>query len=434
MEDTNKGTFRGITMKVLWLSNVPIPEASEIMNHEPVIGVSWLVGLSVELRKKVDLHICYPVYGLDSVHKGSGQGITFWAFPRSVRNGTKYEKTTKEYFIQILNDIKPDVIHIWGTEFPQTFSMIEACQAQDYLDHTAISIQGLAKLCGDHYMAGLPFLIQHAYNLKHLLKHDNLYAQQKMFYRRGRYETMALESCKNVLGRTEWDYAYTKQINPKVRYFKHNETLRPAFYRNKWNYNSCEKHSIFMSQGGYPIKGMHFMIEALKIVKQQYTDVQFYVTGRNLLNIESIKDRLRLSAYEEYQIREIRNNGLEKNVHFLGSLNEEAMCEQYLKANVYVSASSIENESNSLSEAKIMGVPAVVSYVGGVSERIRHGVDGYLYQYDAPDMLAYYICKVFEKNNEIINISDMGITTISEIVDPQKNLETLCEIYQTLET
>lgn len=41
----------------------------------------------------------------------------------------------------------------------------------------------------------------------------------------------------------------------------------------------------------------------------------------------------------------------------LGPLNEEKMHEQYLKANVFVIPSVIENSPYSLSEAMMLGVP-----------------------------------------------------------------------------
>lgn len=44
------------------------------------------------------------------------------------------------------------------------------------------------------------------------------------------------------------------------------------------------------------------------------------------------------------------------------------MIESYKRAHAYVSASSMENESNSLSEAKMLGMPVISSYAGGTSE------------------------------------------------------------------
>ena len=38
-------------MKVLWICNVPIPEAKEVMGDETQVRVSWLVGISLNVQK-----------------------------------------------------------------------------------------------------------------------------------------------------------------------------------------------------------------------------------------------------------------------------------------------------------------------------------------------------------------------------------------------
>ena len=71
------------------------------------------------------------------------------------------------------------------------------------------------------------------------------------------------------------------------------------------------------------------------------------------------------------------------------------MCEQYLKANVFVLPSAIENSPNSLGEAMMLGTPTVVSDVGGVKNMIDHEKEGYVYQPDASYMIAYYAGRFF---------------------------------------
>lgn len=63
-------------------------------------------------------------------------------------------------------------------------------------------------------------------------------------------------------------------------------------------------------------------------------------------------------------------------------LDEKQMVQQYLNANVFVLASAVENSPNSLNEAMITGTPCIVSYVGGIGNRMRMGEDGFLYPQD----------------------------------------------------
>jgi glycosyltransferase involved in cell wall biosynthesis len=83
-----------------------------------------------------------------------------------------------------------------------------------------------------------------------------------------------------------------------------------------------------------------------------------------------------------------------------GISNERQMCERFLKSNAFVSSSIIENESNSLSEAKILGIPCIAPYIGGgVASKIMHMEDSILYQMDAPYMLAYFLNEIFFTRN-----------------------------------
>ena len=62
----------------------------------------------------------------------------------------------------------------------------------------------------------------------------------------------------------------------------------------------------------------------------------------------------------------MRIRELEDKVSFLGPLNAEQMKAEYLRSNVFLCPSSIENSPNSLGEAQMLGVPCVASYVGGI--------------------------------------------------------------------
>lgn len=70
-------------------------------------------------------------------------------------------------------------------------------------------------------------------------------------------------------------------------------------------------------------------------------------------------------------------NSLWAHIEFMNSLDSGQMKERYLRSHAVVSASNIENESNVVSEAKILGVPVVASFVGGLPNRIKHGYDGF---------------------------------------------------------
>ena len=92
----------------------------------------------------------------------------------------------------------------------------------------------------------------------------------------------------------------------------------------------------------------------------------------------------------------------------------------------------IENESNSLSEAKIMGVPSVASYVGGVTDRIEHGKDGFFYQHDAPYMLTHYVCEIFACDELAVQLSEKAREHALKTHDRETNTKQLIAIYESI--
>jgi len=75
-------------------------------------------------------------------------------------------------------------------------------------------------------------------------------------------------------------------------------------------------------------------------------------------------------------------------------LDEKQMCKQYLKNNIFVLPSAIENSPNSLGEAQLLGMPYIASAVGGVQQLVNNDPD-VLYRYDETEILAKKICEIF---------------------------------------
>ena len=408
-------------MKILWLCNVVLPPIAKQLQTDMSVGGGWLVGALNGLREHddIDLAVCFPFsYNIE----GTVDQLNYFSFSRTDSS------STVRRFSEILRDFSPDIVHIFGTEYRHTLDMVEACEQYNISDKVVISVQGLVSVCAKHYYAGLPGRVVHSYTLRDFLKNDNIYRQKKAFEKRGLYEKDAIRRVKHLIGRTDWDKACTQQINPNATYHFCNETLRPAFYGKTWDGKTCEKYSIFVSQCNYPLKGMHHMLEAMAEIVKYYPGAKLYTTGRNPLKL-TLKQKLYQGYYSKYLGKLIKKYSLEKNVEFLGSLEEEAMCQRYLKSNVFVCCSSIENSPNSVGEAMILGVPVVSSDIGGVKNMLQHKAEGFVYPADAPYMLAYYVMKLFEDEALQRRFSQNAKLRAESIYDPQLNTQTLMNIY-----
>ena len=416
-------------MKILWLVNIALPEASLLMNEKPSPFGGWLVNASFKLASisGVNLYIAFPKSGLSDVLQLQGERINYYSFP-PVHEKDIASNRINPHLIKILEKANPDIVHIFGTEYPHTLAMVNTCD----VSKVVISIQGLCSIIAKHYLSGIPSNIQRRFTFRDLIKQDSLLQQQSKFLKRGSLEIEAIQKVQHIIGRTTWDRACTYQINPDAIYHHCNETLRDEFYKHEWDIQKCEKHSIFVSQGSYPIKGLHYMLEAMPLVLKNFPDAKLYVGGSNITKSDTFKDKLKLTSYGKYIKDLIKKYDLGNNVFFTGVLDEKQMCQQYLRSHVFVCPSSIENSPNSLGEAMILGVPCVASDVGGVSDMMKHNEDGFIYQTNAPYMLAYYVGVIFKNKDLALQISKIAREHALKTHNPHENLCRLLNIYKKI--
>lgn len=414
-------------VKILWLTNIPLPEASLLMNEKPLPFGGWLVNASSDLSEndEIDLHITFPVKGISGFKQMEGEKINYYAFsPIDTSQASASDQVDLD---KIIKKVNPDLVHIFGTEYAHSLAMVNLCN--DIGIKTIVSIQGLTSIYSRHYMANLPIKVQKRFTIRDLIKRENLIVQKKNFEKRGELEVETIKRTKHVIGRTTWDKACTSQINPRATYHFCNETLREEFYKHMWGIDQCERFSIFTSQASYPIKGIHFVLEAMPLILKRFPQTKLYIAGQDITKADTIKQKIKLSSYAKYIRDLIKEYKLEDSVIFTGLLDEKQMCERYLKSNVFVCPSSIENSPNSLGEAMILGVPSVASYVGGIPDMLNDKKDGFLYQHDAPDMLAHYVCEIFENNDLALKFSNNAREHALKTHDRDENTKMLIEIY-----
>lgn len=419
-------------IRVLWLCNAIIPQVSAKLDISTGTGGGWLNQLSNVFDNREDIELCVVapfLRGDELVHTTFGNKSEFYGFPKKIREPWRYDDSVEEVFARILAEFKPDLVHIFGTEFPHTLSMVRAFNNPD---KTIIHVQGIISAIAKHYTAFLPEKVVKRYSFRDFIKRDNIEGQKHKFELRGKYEMEAIKKVGHVFHRTEWDEAVIKGINPRVCLHYAQEMMREAFYSGTWSYKDCEKYSIFISQGNYSLKGLHIMLEALRTLKEQYSKVKLYIAGDDILTVGSFKQKIRESYYSKYIRKLIKEWNLTEHVEFTGPLSEEKMKQRYLKSNVFVSASSIENSSNSVAEAMLLGVPIVSSFVGGCTSLVEHGVNGLLYQADAPYMLAYYICEIFQNKDFAKSIGKKEVEKARMLYDKELIVENILQTYKEM--
>lgn len=378
-------------MKVLWLCNVMIPMVAKELNLESSNKEGWISGMAEVVLKRqkenrVELNLAVPVpkFMFPENHdickrivQVEDAELTFYGFYEETGHAETYDESLERKLSKIIEAVNPDIVHCFGTEYPHTLAM---CKVFPDRKRLLIGLQGLCSMCAEAYFANMPEKAIKKATLRDQVRRDSIVEQQQKFVKRGVMEKEAIMLAGNITGRTEWDRLCTRKWNKDGRYFNMNEILRPEFYKSQWNAEKCIPHSIFVSQGDYPLKGLHYMLLAMPAILAKYPDATLYVAGNSLVNYKTLKQKLKISGYGKYLRKLMKENQLFGKVTFLGKLSAEEMRDRYLSSSLFVCCSSLENSPNSLGEAMLLGMPCVSADVGGIPSLFSDGKDGILYE------------------------------------------------------
>lgn len=363
------------------------PICEELGLPVPAVG-GWMYSSLKRLKGQSDCRFAVAaVYTGRKLIIREVDGVVYYLLPLKGKRITSYNRHLEQYWQMIQNEFKPDVVHIHGSEYPHGLAYVRACGRRGVV----VSIQGIISSYARYYAAGIDYRsVKKCLTLRDFVKQDSILKSQRLFEKRGILEKELLRNANHIIGRTAWDKAHAKAIAPKAQYHFCGETLRDEFYKHTWSYAKCEPYSIFVSQAGYPIKGLHMLLKALPLILRYYPDTKVYVAGT-----DPTKSPLRhYTSYGKYLHDLIAKLGLEEKIEFTGSLSESEMCQRYLDSNVFVCCSAIENSPNSLGEAQLLGMPYVASFVGGVPEIVNYN-ENVLYRFEEYEMLAQKVCNIF---------------------------------------
>lgn len=417
-------------MKILWLCNMMPGFVARALGRKGTNKEGWIEGIAkvIEGTQDVTLGIAFPVKG-EEPFKEKKNGMTFYGFYEDTDHPERYDRNIEAALGLICEEFEPDVIHVFGTEFPHALSILKV---SEWKDKVVVHIQGIMRECEKVYRAEIPDEVYNRATFRDIVRKDSIKKQIEKYSHRAANEDEVLSLAKNVCGRTQFDRDYALSINKEVKYYTLNETLRPIFYGPTWDIKECERHSIFVSQGNYPLKGVHFVIQAVALLKEQYPDIKLYVAGDKITADKTIKDKLKISSYGKYLLDLVNENELQNNVEFTGNISAKQMLKRYLDANVYVISSVVENSPNSLGEAMLLGMPCIAANVGGIPSLCDRDVEALFYNPYMPSQLAECIAQIFDKEEEAVLMGQKARARASMTHDGEANYKMLTWMYEDI--
>lgn len=410
-------------MKILWFE-VTVP--GRYKGDGAVLG-GWQDSLERIVRTipKIDLVIAFE----DSSHHGRMEVDGVEYIPIEIEYTSKEKKQASHSWtinaeklipamVKIVQEEKPDLIHVFGTEWP--FGLIA-----EYIHiPVVIHIQGsIAPFNNALYPPRYSFFdVLKDTGWRHPRKMKEVWDNYKKEISREQVEKRVWMSVKNYMGRTEWDEGLSSVMHPGRRYFHVEEALRTKFMtgENVWK-GMPEKKVKLLSTGCISFrKGPDMMLKTAHILKSLGVNFEWNVAGFIPPDIRQIVERKENLSFDEC------------NIKFYGFVSEDTVFAMLSETTIFVHTAYAENSPNSICEAQCMGVPVVATNVGGVSSLLRDRVDGVLVPANDPWMMAYQIFSLTSDMERLTEYSRESRKRALERHDDNNIKKQLLDCYEEL--
>lgn len=182
------------------------------------------------------------------------------------------------------------------------------------------------------------------------------------------------------------------------------------------------------------IKGIHILIEALRIMTKQFPDAKLLMALNMPLSKYEEEDSAGLYDTErDFEIKEkIKSYGLNDNIIPLGIVKNmpQIMAASDVFITPFLNTVGVVDYPTSLLEAMAVGKPVIATRVGGIPEIVKHKENGLLVEPNNVDELVAAILYMLNNKEEAKDMGKEGAKIISEKFRSETVADTLERIYE----
>lgn len=325
-------------------------------------------------------------------------------------------KSNQRKMEEVLNDFKPDIVHLNNFQRQLSASIIEPCVKRNIpIVYTAHDVQAICP--------AITMMDSNKNPCELCLKGKYIHCFKK--------KCIKDSKLKSLLGAVEGVY----YRNHKIYTEKMDYIITPSeFYKKKFTEDGVNENKI---------KTMYNFIEINDYNLKTQDDGYALYFGRlsrekgilNLITAFSQMDKGMLyiagegpeKIVIEKMIKEYR---LEKRVKLLGFLNKDQMIDVIRKCKfVVVPSIWYENCPYSILETLAIGKPVIGSDMGGIPELIQDGENGFIYSHNHIEELSDKMLQLFRNEELVQKFSQKSKKIAIEKFSKEKYYENIINIY-----
>jgi glycosyltransferase involved in cell wall biosynthesis len=367
------------------------------------------------LRDTDNVLACVAFGNVKDVQVSRGDRIDSFIVPGDLA-GSSLDRSLRIYS-DLVSQWKPDMVHIHGTEAAYgllTARNLVKCPA-------LISLQGLLGPYSEWYrfFGNSSFIdILRMHRWMEILAMRGQWSGFRRIRKMAIREREIITGNRFFMGRTDWDRAYIRALNPAAQYFHGGELLREPFWCGRWKLGEARRHRIVFTNAGHPRKGTEILLDAVKLLQPYFPDIQVGIIG-------GISHSSGYGRYLRNRIKELGHAAIE-----LGQMSAEEMAKELVSSHVFVSPSYIDNSPNAVCEAQLVGMPVISTYTGGVPSLIDEGRTGlFVPTGDAPS-LAAKLRELFEDDALAVQLGSQAHEAAINRHDPDAVVQEILDAYE----
>jgi glycosyltransferase involved in cell wall biosynthesis len=166
------------------------------------------------------------------------------------------------------------------------------------------------------------------------------------------------------------------------------------------------------------IKGVYTLVESCRILHSWTDDFFVLIVGDGI-------ERTKLESL-------VTSYGLGENIKFLGYLKPSNLPPYYNMADIFVLPSFVEGHSVALLEAMASGLPVVASRVGGNKETVEDEKNGFLFEVGDHAVLAEKLIKMLKDDDLREHMSEYCLKTYLEKFSTEVQIQNFLKLYRSI--
>ncbi len=163
-------------------------------------------------------------------------------------------------------------------------------------------------------------------------------------------------------------------------------------------------------------KDLTILLKAFKLVKEEYKDVRLLLLG---------------SGDSETRLKSISKDlGVDKDVLFLGSINNDLVFSYYYGCDIFVISSKLEGRGTVLTEAALSNKPIVATRFTGTQDSIVDGKTGFVVDIKDYKTFANKVLLLLNNPTMMKEFGKNGFEYVSKKIETISSIKTLVELWE----